>query len=264
MSSLVSATEALARRRSFIAVVGHGPDLDRDEGAASTLRALGAEVRQLDLWDDPARLFRAEGEVARAILIEAVERPDLAVAALRALRREARLDGAGAIIALSVAQVARLDPASGFDDFVLYPYVPAELYARVRRTEWTRSEFSTEERLKLGSIVIDKSAHEVSVGGRAVALTAKEFALVAFLAERRGRVVSRSELYAKVWGQPFTDSTRTVDIHVRRLRAKLGSALPLVTLRGSGYKLRAPDEAPVDDAADEPTRPGADVAEGDG
>src|SRR5690606_19209083 len=105
MSSLVSATEALARRRSFIAVVGHGPDLDRDEGAASTLRALGAEVRQLDLWDGPARLFRTEGEVARAILIEAVERPDLAVAALRALRREARLDGAGAIIALSVAQV---------------------------------------------------------------------------------------------------------------------------------------------------------------
>jgi DNA-binding response OmpR family regulator len=231
----------------FVAIVGHGPDLERDEGAASVLRGLGAEVRTLDLWDEPGKLFRADEDAARVILVEAIERPDLAAAALRALRREARFDGVGALIALSVSQVARLDPSSGFDDFVLSPYVPAELYARIRQVEWRRSEFSNDERVKLGAIVVDRSAHEVSVGGRAVVLTAKEFALLAYLSDRRGKVVSRSELLGRVWGNRYEGGARTVDIHVRRLRAKLGGALPLVTLRGAGYKLAAPEDPPHDE-----------------
>lgn len=153
------------RRRSFIAIVGHGPELDREDGAASVLRGLGAEVRTLDLWDEPSRLFddfpADPPPLVRAIVIEAIERPDLAAAALRALRKESRLDEVGAIAAVSVSQIARLDPASGFDDFVLSPYVPAELYARIRMVEWRRSEFATEERVKMGSIVIDRAAREV-------------------------------------------------------------------------------------------------------
>lgn len=230
------------RATRFIAVVGHGPQLDREEGAASVLRGLGAEVRALDLWEEPARLFHAEDDAVRALILEAIERPDLAVMALRVLRREPRFHGVGALVAVSPAQVARLEPSSGFDDFVLAPYVPAELYARIRSLEWHKSEFSTEERVKLGAIVIDRAAREVWVDGRAVALTAKEFALVSFLADRRGKVVSRGELLTHVWGQRSEGTTRTVDIHVRRLRAKLGSALPLVTLRGAGYKLTEPSE----------------------
>lgn len=236
------------RATRFIAVVGHGPDLDREGGAASVLRGLGAEVRTLDLWDEPTGLFRADGDAARTLVLEAIERPDLAIMALRVLRREPRFHGVGALVAVSPAQVARLEPSSGFDDFVLTPYVPAELYARIRLIEWQRSEFSTEERVKLGAIVIDRAAREVSIDGRPVVLTAKEFALVSFLAERRGKVVSRGELLSRVWGQRSEGTTRTVDIHVRRLRAKLGSALPLVTLRGAGYKLMEPLE---------PTAPGA-------
>jgi DNA-binding winged helix-turn-helix (wHTH) protein len=109
--------------------------------------------------------------------------------------------------------------------------------------EWTRSEFATEERLKIGSLVVDRAAHEVSVDGRRVTLTAKEFALLAFLAANRGRVFSRETLLARVWGSRYEGGARTVDIHVRRLRAKLGDALPLETLRGAGYKLRAPSDA---------------------
>lgn len=232
------------RATRFIAIVGHGPELEREEGASSVLRSLGAEVRTLDLWDEPARLFRSDEDAARVVVLEAIERPDLAVAALRALRREPRLHGVGALVAVSASQVARLEPSSGFDDFVLFPYVPAELYARIRLIEWQRSEFSTDERVKLGAIVIDRAAHEVSVDGRAVVLTAKEFALVSFLADRRGKVVSRGEILSRVWGQRFEGTTRTVDIHVRRLRAKLGPALPLHTLRGAGYKLMDPSESP--------------------
>lgn len=231
-------------RRSFIAIVGHEPELDREDGAASVLRGLGAEVRTLDLWDDPSRLFEADSvdspHAVRAILIEALERPDLAVAALRALRRESRLHEVGAIAAVSVSQIARLDPSSGFDDFVLSPYVPAELYARIRMVEWRRSEFATEERVKIGPIVIDRAAREVLVGGIQVPLTSKEFALLVHLCDRRGKVVSREELLQRVWGDLYEGGARTIDIHVRRLRAKLGSALPIATLRGAGYKLLAP------------------------
>jgi len=94
-----------------------------------------------------------------------------------------------------------------------------------------------------GGIMVDKAAQEVSVDGRPIQLTAKEFALLAYLCDRRGKVLSRDHLLARVWGNRYDGGPRTVDIHVRRLRAKLGEALPLDTLRGSGYKLRVPDAA---------------------
>lgn len=225
---------------AFVLVIGHGPDLEAPEGAASLLRTLGADVRTLDLWEEGAGLFDEEGTRARAIVIEAGERPDLAVAALRAVRRTAELAETPAIVALEPRQVTRIEPSSGFDDFIVMPCTPTELYARIRQLEWRRSEFATEERLKVGKLVVDRAAHEVQVDGRAIALTAKEFALLAFLAQNRGRVYSRDALLARVWGARYEGGARTVDIHVRRLRMKLGDAFPLETLRGAGYKMRTP------------------------
>jgi DNA-binding response OmpR family regulator len=192
-------------------VVGHGPLLEREDGAALTLRQHGATVRTLDLWDDPVNLIDEEDDELqirpRALVFEALDRPDLAVAALRAVRKEPYFDNVGALIAVTVGQIARIEPSSGFDDFVLHPYVPEELYGRIRALEWRRSEFATEERHKVAGIVVDKAGH----------------------------------LLARVWGNRYEGGPRTVDIHVRRLRAKLGDALPLDTLRGSGYKLRSPE-----------------------
>lgn len=228
--------------------------LDREEGAVATLRQLGATIRSLDLWDDPVNLITDEDEEQdvrpRALVFEALDRPDLAVAALRAVRKEPFFDGVGAIVAVTVGQVARIEPSSGFDDFVLHPYVPEELYGRIRALEWRRSEFATEERHKVGGIVVDRAGHEVTVDGRPVALTAKEFALLAYLCERRGKVLSRDHLLARVWGNRYDGGPRTVDIHVRRLRAKLGDAFPLETLRGSGYKLRSPDSSDDEEESD--------------
>ncbi len=246
--------------RRYVAVVGHGPLLERPDGGAQVLRELGARVRTLDLWDDPVNLVEDDDEELgihpRAFLFEALDRPDLAIAALRAVRKEQTFDGVGAIVSVTVGQIARIEPSSGFDDFVLHPYVPEELYSRIRALEWRRSEFATEERHKVGDIVVDRAAHEVTLGGRAVPLTAKEFALLAYLCERRGRVLSRDHLLSNVWGNRYEGGPRTVDIHVRRLRAKLGEAFPLDTLRGSGYKLRTPDSPPsegedVDEEEDE-------------
>jgi DNA-binding response OmpR family regulator len=227
---------------AFVVVIGHGPDLEGEEGAATLLRTLGAEVRTLDLWEEGHALFHDEGARARVIVIEAGERPDLAVAALRAVRKTEELSGTPALIAVSPRQIARVDPASGFDDFIVTPCTPVELYARIRQLEWKRSEFSTEERVKIGSLVIDRAAHEVLVDGRPIVLTAKEFSLLSFLAQHRGRVFSRETLLSRVWGGRYEGGARTVDIHVRRLRMKLGEAFPLVTLRGAGYKLPTPGE----------------------
>jgi DNA-binding response OmpR family regulator len=233
---------------AFVLVVGHGPQLEREDGAAPMLRQLGAHVRTLDLWDDFTKVLTAADEgtaTPRAIVIEAGDRPDLGMTALRAARKEPELAQVPSILAVPARQVACVEPSSGFDDFIVMPCVPAELYARIRALEWRRSEFTTEERLKVGSIVVDRVAHEVTADGRRVVLTAKEFALLAFLAANRGRVFTRDVLLARVWGARYEGGARTVDIHVRRLRAKLGDALPLETMRGAGYKLRPPGGEPT-------------------
>jgi len=237
----LDAPRAASRARPaspYVLVIGHESEVEREDGASQVLADLGAEVATLGLWSAPAEVLdEREGVPVRAVLVEAGERPDLAQVALRAARRDSRLEGVPSIIAISERQVAQLDPSIGFDDFVLCPYVPAELYARIRALEWRMSEFATEERTKLGPLIIDKAAHEVTVEGRKVVLTAKEFALLAYLSANRGRVCSRETLLSRVWGRDYEGGPRTVDIHVRRLRAKLGAALPLETLRGTGYKI---------------------------
>lgn len=224
----------------FVVVIAHGQADEEDDSVASMLRTLGSEVRTLDLWDDARALFDEEGAVARALVVDTGDRPDLAAAVLRASRTVDPLADVPAILAVPPRQITRVDPSAGFDDFVVVPCPPSELYARLRQLEWRRSEFATEERQKIGPIVVDRAAHEVLVEGRSVPLTAKEFALLSFLAQNRGRVLSRERLLSRVWGARYEGGPRTVDIHVRRLRMKLGDGFPLETLRGAGYKLRSP------------------------
>src|SRR5437016_1746520 len=126
----------------FVLVVGHRAQLDAEDGATALLRQLGAQVRTVEIWDEAGSALRDDAE-ARAIVIEAGERPDLAVAALRTVRREAQLEQTPAILAVVARQVANVEPSSGFDDFIVVPYPPAELYVRIRALEWKRSEFST-------------------------------------------------------------------------------------------------------------------------
>jgi DNA-binding response OmpR family regulator len=224
----------------WILVVGRSDQLERVEGGVATLRDLGCRVRALDLWDAVDEAALAE-EPPTAVLVEALDQVDAGRAALSRLRAVAPLAEVPTIAAVTVNALQRLDPQDGFDDFVLVPYVPAELYVRVRRIEWRRSEFEAGERLKLGALCVDLAAHEVTVDGRPVTLTHQEFALLKFLAQHRGRVFSRDQLLARVWGVDYYGGSRTVDIHVRRLRMKLGAgARTLETVRGAGYKMKAP------------------------
>jgi DNA-binding response OmpR family regulator len=134
----------------------------------------------------------------------------------------------------------------GADDYVVKPFSPKELVLRVasllRRRERAKP---TERILRHGPLTIDLERHEVRMHDEDVRLTAKEFLLLQYLIEHRGRVLSRDLLLADVWGYQYTGGTRTVDVHVRRLREKIPwLATAITTVKQFGYKLDELTAAP--------------------
>ena len=162
-------------------------------------------------------------EVCRAL------RADKATAAIPIIMVTARADEADRIVGLEI----------GADDYVSKPFSPPELVARIRALVRRAKRAEPEEAaLHFGALVVDLARHTVSDGGRDVKLTAKEFMLLQYLLQHRGRVLSRDLLLGDVWGYRYTGGTRTVDVHIRRLREKLPILVDaLVTVKQFGYKL---------------------------
>jgi DNA-binding response OmpR family regulator len=211
-----------------------------DRTPAEVLPALGEAM--LDLKTEHlsvtvlADVLAAGPEV---IVVDAAENPGQGHAVLRALHEQPTRPPVVVVVERRDLERFRWDEVA---DELLTPGAPAA-EIRLRLSMLRRRSGAPEgSTIRLGELVLDTDAYRVTAKGRALDLTYKEFELLRYLAERQGRVFTRPTLLREVWGYDFYGGTRTVDVHVRRLRAKLGPELEnlIETVRGVGYRAAAP------------------------
>lgn len=198
------------------------------------------------LVDMLVRLGHHVGRAAEpAELGRVCERPDIVMlqhsdpAGLGGLATQVHeLDETGDVPVLAVLDgegAATFGGGEGIDDFLVFPCTEAELAARLNRLR--QKQGPQAEVLQVERLIVDTRSHQVTVDGRLITLTRKEYELLKFLAANRGRVFSRGELFEQVWGSLCSSGRRTVDVHIRRLRAKLGDPYGgwIQTVRQAGY-----------------------------
>jgi DNA-binding response OmpR family regulator len=228
----------------------------------SALQPSSEVLPGLSLLGHQVKVLPAEGsallEAPEAGLLLVDGRQDLAGA--RDLCRLIRTTGTDVPVVLIVTEggLSVVNHDWGMDDVVLHTCGPAELEARIKlaigRLNARREAADPDAHvIRSGEVVVDDATYTAKIGGRSLDLTFKEFELLKFLAQHPGRVFSRQQLLQEVWGYDYFGGTRTVDVHVRRLRAKLGpeNETLIGTVRNVGYRFVVPakDKEGAADAA---------------
>ncbi len=201
-----------------------------------TLQSQGMEARGFPL---PSKFWEAMAErTPDLVLLDIMLPEEDGISALKKLRFSARTSKLPVIMLTAKGteydKVLGLD--AGADDYLSKPFGMMELLSRIRAL-LRRTERET-NCYRCGVLTVDQTRHMVTVEGREVVLTQKEFEVLRLLLKNRGQVLSRERLIEDVWGYAFTGESRTVDVHVRTLRQKLGVAGAYIeTVRGYGYKI---------------------------
>jgi DNA-binding response OmpR family regulator len=212
----------------------------REAGESDPLAEVVRVLESAPRDGEPPSGLRRTLQRPRALVFDAEERIDVALRVLANVRRDAYFERVGSLAIVKREQAsALLSVPRSFDDFILSPADAVELALRIRAVGRRRASLLGTNAPDDAGVVVDETSRDVIVDGHTVQLTAREFALFTYLCEWRGKVLSREHLLARVWGSRYSGGRRTVDIHVRRLRAKLGASLAIETLRGSGYRLRS-------------------------
>lgn len=213
-------------------------------GATEELQPLAEELERAGLRVEGCLLSAAverltNGEPPYALLLNLTEEPDEG-AVRDILRADVLPQQTPAIALVRAHQVPRLDPALAIDDFAVDLTPAEELVARIRRASWRRVGADDAHLIRCGELVVDQQSYKVFVGGRAVDLTYKEYELLRFLALNQDRVFTREALLNRVWGYDFYGGSRTVDVHIRRLRSKIEDRTHtfIETVRNVGYRFR--------------------------
>ena len=162
-----------------------------------------------------------------------------------AIKRERTLKDLPLILLMTEDQLGRIDFGWGVEDYLTLPVSAKRLAERLNFLVWKLHKVSPKNGFSQGGLVIDFERYEVHVHGEPIDLTYKEFELLKFLALHPGKPLTREVLLDKVWGYDYYGGTRTVDVHVRRLRAKIEThgATYVETVRNVGYKFLAPPTA---------------------
>ncbi|WP_439564062.1 response regulator transcription factor [Microcella sp.] len=203
------------------------------------LGLLSHRVRRIPA--EPAALVGAPP--ADVIIVDA--RADLASA--KSLCKILTTTGAGSplIVVLTEGGLTAVNAEWGIDDVLLETAGPAEVDARLRLAIGRQSRDEGSSMIRASGVVIDEASYSAKVHGRTLDLTFKEFELLRFFATHPSRVFTREQLLSEVWGYDYFGGTRTVDVHVRRLRAKLGDMESLIgTVRNVGYRFTVHEDDP--------------------
>ena len=214
--------------------------VEDDESIREMLRyyfhSVGYEVACFESGED---YFEQAGEVKPSLYILDIMLPGMdGLEILRRIRADARLEEAPVL--MLTARTSEMDKVKGLetgaDDYVVKPFGIMELQARVKALLRRAGRPRTESVLTCGDLEIDPAAREVRKNGVPVELTYKEFELLRLLCAHRGMVLTRDDILQAVWDYDFAGETRTVDMHVKTLRQKLGEGY-IQTVRGVGYKM---------------------------
>jgi DNA-binding response OmpR family regulator len=163
-------------------------------------------------------------------------------AVCQAVRSDRRLRAAPMLAVVPEGASGALDLSLGFDDLTVAPYRLSDLAARLRLLRWKQDNAAAPaEAIRAGRLLLDPATYQVTIDTVPVDLTLKEYQLLLFLLRNPNRVFDRAQLLDHVWGGDYYGGTRTVDVHIRRLRAKTAPAGDLIeTVRGVGYRLALP------------------------
>ncbi|MEV4775574.1 response regulator transcription factor [Microbacterium sp. LTA6] len=210
------------------------------EEVLPALELLSHRVRQIPA--EPARLINApEYDI---VIVDG--RQDLAAA--KSLCRLLRATGQDSPLLLVVTEggMSAVSGEWGIDDVLLSTAGPAEADARIRLALARRDDAAAPTRVQASGITIDEQSYSAKLHGKPLDLTYKEFQLLHFLATHPSRVFTREQLLSEVWGYDYFGGTRTVDVHVRRLRAKLGDQEQIIgTVRNVGYRFNVYDDESI-------------------
>lgn len=198
-------------------------------------------------FDSPSAFYDAlKTKIPDLLLLDIMLPEEDGISILKKIRNNSRTSKLPVIMLTAKGseydKVIGLD--SGADDYVAKPFGMMELISRVKALLRRTSDGSSKnDELKHGNLLLSTSEHSVTVGGQNVNLTFKEFEMLSLLMQNEGKVFSRDMLLQKIWGYDFDGENRTVDVHIRTLRSKLGSAGDYVrTVRGVGYKIGDADD----------------------
>ncbi len=222
--------------------------LEDDDGIRELLvYSLGKTGSEALAFSRPSAFFeKTSREVPELVLLDIMLPEEDGLSVLSKLKGNPKTSDVPVIMLTAKGtefdKVRALD--AGADDYITKPFGVMELLARVkavlRRTSPSAHHSSTEDKVYTADcLTLSVAKHEITVDGEPVALTYKEFELLAFLFENRGTVLSRDKILSEIWGYEFDGENRTVDVHIRTLRQKLGKAADIVeTVRGVGYKIK--------------------------